>query len=976
MKNLEEIKQFIRFQLEQLSVHNAHHKFEDLSRHFARQRICSNVLPATGPVSQGGDQGRDFETFRTYLNESPVIDSSFIGLISKGPIVFACSITKKEDIKRKIKDDIKSITAYESKILEIKYFCVADIPVSVRHELQQWSEEKYNVKLEIFDGQALSEQLASPDIFWIAVKFLNTPAEMYPDKKDEENNWYKQILETWKSKSEKPKTYADFFEIKRATRFSTFSEDAKHDLPFWIDTLKSLTENTPFLSLKKSTFYEIAVSSLRGLGSLIGYEKQISEYFEETLEKGNFAQVEDSIRLLAYCSGAVKQNVLQLDPEVLSVWRKNLVKKLQKDLQKAKSESRKCVILNLLGFINFIPDPRDEDNPDLEKAIKYWLKLTKLVDRAPLFPLEAFSNNLTQYLDIADDIYKLSKNRKFLDLTNKVDKLLSERFGAFKAAEKCRNRALIFRKKGNILRAIKELHKAKINWFTAETLEGSILSALFVMDCYLELGLAYAAKYYGLAVAYISFHERNQRVKKFISLGLINSALCDYLHGAFVQYFKLTNTGLLTFGCYSRDVDPGDPATEINKTLFHASIIRLITSKFNPALTSYVDNEIKKWKGLEEYFKEAIASVEQTWEDKNNEEMWAIIEEQLLGKPFGDIDEKRNVTFKALGVKWIFTWDNKYMDSVLAEEFISKLQILLADLADQDLCLMRTKVVVDVESGEDIKLESVPSNIESKWKLILTENMDQIEVNLLSVGIKLLISASLLPENQFSEYIENALREGLSSKTFFADRYLTLYKKFISEEDYGSNELEALKELKIERKFKSRFKKSIKWIDKPGPTYDKESITEILTNRYERPLLPIKFTLNRLCEDKKIKETINSLKEEGWLDWQILNAIANIVINYRIKKTEDSSLWGPSEWAEHLLEYMNKEESADEEIVPNSIFSKESFKDALKVLMCSSLKNLGLEIHQRTPDFSAIKDFLEYRYFYFSDDIEHPTPGF
>ena len=109
MATLDQLASQIRFQLEQLSERNGHHEFEHLCRWFARNRICSNLLPATGPVSAYGDQGRDFETFRTYLNKSPIADSSFIGLVSDGPIAFACTLTKQGQIESKIRSDIGTI---------------------------------------------------------------------------------------------------------------------------------------------------------------------------------------------------------------------------------------------------------------------------------------------------------------------------------------------------------------------------------------------------------------------------------------------------------------------------------------------------------------------------------------------------------------------------------------------------------------------------------------------------------------------------------------------------------------------------------------------------------------------------------------------------------------------------------------------------------------------------------------------------
>jgi hypothetical protein len=60
----EEAGKLIRFALSELAAENAHHDFEHLCRHLTRRKICPNIIPATGPVSGGGDQGADFETYK------------------------------------------------------------------------------------------------------------------------------------------------------------------------------------------------------------------------------------------------------------------------------------------------------------------------------------------------------------------------------------------------------------------------------------------------------------------------------------------------------------------------------------------------------------------------------------------------------------------------------------------------------------------------------------------------------------------------------------------------------------------------------------------------------------------------------------------------------------------------------------------------------------------------------------------------
>jgi hypothetical protein len=102
-----DLRAYIRYQLSQLSARNAAHDFERLAFDLARARIASNLLPATGPVQAGGDQGRDFESFHSYLAESPLAISSFIGLISLEVIVGAVTLNKQ--FTYKIKSDLKTI---------------------------------------------------------------------------------------------------------------------------------------------------------------------------------------------------------------------------------------------------------------------------------------------------------------------------------------------------------------------------------------------------------------------------------------------------------------------------------------------------------------------------------------------------------------------------------------------------------------------------------------------------------------------------------------------------------------------------------------------------------------------------------------------------------------------------------------------------------------------------------------------------
>jgi Family of unknown function (DUF6119) len=168
--------QQIRFALTRLRSRNAHHQFEDACRHFAVARISRNILPATGPVSAGGDQGRDFETFRSYIGSH--LPGSFMAVEHQQPVVFACTL-QQAGLEAKIREDVAAIAAGEP-TEAVFAFCEADMPVSRRHELTAWASGEHGIALQVIDGTALAELLAHADVFWIAERYLSVPSVFRP----------------------------------------------------------------------------------------------------------------------------------------------------------------------------------------------------------------------------------------------------------------------------------------------------------------------------------------------------------------------------------------------------------------------------------------------------------------------------------------------------------------------------------------------------------------------------------------------------------------------------------------------------------------------------------------------------------------------------------------------------------------------------------------------------------------------------
>ncbi|MGA5304617.1 NACHT domain-containing protein [Nucisporomicrobium flavum] len=150
----------VRFALAQLRAANGHHLFEEICRHYAQARLSRMIVPATGPVGAGGDQGRDFESLATGEPGETV--------------VFICTLQVAE-VAQKIKNDVAKVMT-GAPVDRIYAFCEANVPVAKRHELRRWAETNHQVLLEVIDGRGLAVQLAQPDLRWIVDRFLALPA--------------------------------------------------------------------------------------------------------------------------------------------------------------------------------------------------------------------------------------------------------------------------------------------------------------------------------------------------------------------------------------------------------------------------------------------------------------------------------------------------------------------------------------------------------------------------------------------------------------------------------------------------------------------------------------------------------------------------------------------------------------------------------------------------------------------------------
>ena len=155
--------------------------------------------------------------------------------------------------------------------------------------------------------------------------------------------------------------------------------------------------------------------------------------------------------------------------------------------------------------------------------------------------------------------------------------------------------------------------------------------------------------------------------------------------------------------------------------------------------------------------------------------------------------------------------------------------------------------------------------------------------------------------------------------------------------------------------------------------YSREWSTQAINHRYEGVYPTVRYTLKRLLDEPRIRDVIANLKEAGWLDWHILTSIGTIVVNYRARQEAGDD---PQLFNEACLRYHRQPESETSSPIPLEEFTEENLRFHLRIMMPSTLRLLGLEIHQSTPDLAAIEDFLAHRYNFWTDDVDHADLGF
>ncbi len=972
--NPEQASQYLRFTLSQLAGKNGHHTFERLCFQLARRRIYSNVIPATGPVSAGGDQGADFETYPVGEVTPVGTESPFFARVAHEKVLFACSIEK--NVPAKVKDDLKKAAAFPESVERVVFFSNSDVAVGRRHKLQEFARTTYGISLDVFDSHAVSDLLADSELFWIAEEYLSIPNEFLLARPKSDQEWYEKAVQL--SVDAGHLRESDFYKLKDAVRFATQNPSHKSDLPGLLMKLRLFRQHHS-VRIQRRAFYEEFVACLRGLENVRGFTDRLQHYIAEIAKSDDPSELEDGSILVTYSVGAFSHDLLDVEMDAVAGWRNLLLARIDELLNApGVAPGRMCSLMFSKGFLLLLewieeePRERTERMPSAAKALGVWRRMLREVRHAPLFPLERFGKLVSQLAG------HIEMNEDFTRVVKETDKLLAARFGKHKIAEQAFERAQSYCEAGRTIEAIEELHTARIEAFTEERAADSVQFCIFLAKMYSEVGLHFAAKWYALGAAFAALKLKDDDLRAQAYRGFTEAASSDHATGASMEFFL---TAKLFFFASHEFSMAGSEVTrqfEWGRIDFYSLVLTRAASYVSEPLFHYLKDTVLHSFGTDTIYEESASRLDEFFGTSGFQGVLEMAMEEGIHPPFGDVGPRRQVGWEQLGIRWFVEWEIEYETAQVAESFCATLQILLADLRNVELSILTKDVHLSIELHDSgLQILDGSDNKRTSLAIRLPRTMDESagKANQTSIVQGVVASAlkmvSAMPREQFLTLYEGRIKAGLTGKLLPYAEYSRLFRDFYSDRDFAEHYAQS-REIKL--RLPEIAGKTASTLAGPKglhPAYSKAQSENAIRRRYK--LLPgqLKYTLPRLLEQPAFLVSVCELRRENWKDWHILQAVESIRLNYVMQQTL------PNERNVRRLQQASKElverdERETDPFPPLDWFTTDALKKAIIMTQPSTLKGLGFEFPQIAPNFEGMDGLLR-RFNYWTDDVEHPA---
>jgi hypothetical protein len=812
----------------------------------------------------------------------------------------------------------------------------------------------------------------------------------------EKDKWYADVYDKWK-KIGKVEHFrvGEFFEIIDAAkhcRYHTGDLQLQDEL-LWINLLGpyifQLHIDKPFA---KKAVYEYLWIKLRlnskicelrtdadvckaAAGDLSGCEDLIQNYFLDFQAFEDATQLDDAQNLLIMVYDAKRMGKVNLSAKDMIKWFKSLYITINQRITSTTKIGEKCCYLETLGYFQLFYSTIRE-NRRVEDVLRPFDELLSIINDAPP---SYDATQVSQYIKILINLYSRKKKDmiKALEVIDeKLDKYIYESGKKYKyqKAGKKSERGVAYMNSSDpvLLDALSCFLEAKDLYYQAGANAEYVSTSMNIIRLYNAIGMNLASKYYALqAVKWCSYYSEEVFRQKYVQArAMIFQS--DFSQGAWLS-------AIIDFCLYMRYRE--ELVTSLTNNQTDDTFMRALpdyifmlyaSQKLSDQFGDLIELIINSWgENLREHIKNVISEFE-----GNSSAVGSIIQSKIIDFPLNDTGEVRIIQFYALGILWKVSFNNEYVTTSMAEEFCALLQIALTEIAlfEADFHLIKSTIEIELEPSENLTEPEALAKTEYGWRVFIYHlddpNKDQVIVQITKMHDALyamLNEVSLLNSKEFDIVFCDLLKEkSYYRKEALIKPYQGIYREIVSDQLFTEIKRRHFSPVSCDLKF-PRENKWLPWNGTLSPKYSKDEALCNIRNRFDNNYRSTHVTLERLKKDIEFHDLIKSLREQGYLDWQIISAMMNFICDYKARLEVSKMPYADEPHKrESYLKAKHKYYSMDEEDC-RITFSLESFKSAefqfqLEQIPLNVLDSFGLVYRLPHPNFAAIKEFLDIRF--------------